>query len=182
MPAGVWIINLVVLGAVYEADLGHRKITHFRLIRPLLLVAGIVLFYFKTVGTTGNALTFELILLVLGIGLGVAAGSLFHVYWDKGASWSRAGFSYAALCAAVIGARLVCVYATYHSQALDRWLTTRGLSSDTITDALLFMAVAMVLARTASLRVRAQRLHGADSDVLQPTMPIPAVTIPDAHG
>jgi hypothetical protein len=43
MPASVWIINLVVLGAVYEADLGHRKITLFRLVRPLLLAAGIVL-------------------------------------------------------------------------------------------------------------------------------------------
>lgn len=181
MPASVWIINLVVLGAVYEADLGHRKITPFRLIRPLLLAAGIVAIYFKKVGTTGNALTFELVLIVLGIGLGVAAGSLFRVYREKGSPWTQAGIAYAALWAVVIGARLLFVEATYHSHALDNWLGTQRLTSDTITDALLGMAVAMVLARTASLRIRAHRLGSGDSDV-RPTTPIPAMPVPAAHG
>jgi hypothetical protein len=175
MPASVWVINLVVLGAVYEADLGHRKITLFRLIRPLLLAAGIVALYFKKVGTSGNGLLFELVLLVLGIGLGLAAGSLFRVYREKGSPWSQAGAGYAALWAVVIGARLTFVEATYHSQALDKWLTTQHLTSDTITDALLAMAVAMVLARTASLRVRAHRLDAEGPD-LQAPMAIPAVT------
>ncbi len=181
MPVSVWIINLVVLGAVYEADLGHRKITLFRLIRPLLLAAGIVALYFKKVGTAGNGLVFELFLLVLGIGLGLAAASLFRVYRDKGSPWSQAGAAYAALWAVVIGARLAFVYATYHSQSLDKWLATQRLTSDTITDALLFMAVAMVLARTASLRVRARRLD-AEGPGLRPSTAIPAVTGPAAEG
>ena len=79
MPASVWIINLVVLVAVLEADLGHRKITLFRLIRPVLLAAGVVAFFYKKLDTTAHALTCELVLIVLGIGLGVAAGSLFRV-------------------------------------------------------------------------------------------------------
>jgi len=181
MPASVWIINLVVLGAVYEADLGHRKITTFRLIRPLLLAAGIVALYFKKVGTTGNGLLFELALLVLGIGLGLAAASLFRVYQDKGVPWSHAGVAYAALWAAVIGARLVFVEATYHSLTLDKWLATQRLTSNTITDALLAMAVAMVLARTASLRFRAHRLEAGDS-TRQPETVIPAVVAPAVQG
>jgi hypothetical protein len=181
MPASVWIVNLVVLVAVYEADLGHRKITLFRLIRPLLLAAGVVAFFYKPVDTSGNGLAFELLLIVIGIGFGVAAGSLFRVYREKGSAWSQAGIAYAALWAAVIGARLVFVYATYHSQALDNWLGTQHLTSDTITDALLGMAVAMVLARTASLRIHAHRLDGGKSD-LGPTTPIPALPVPAAHG
>jgi hypothetical protein len=43
------------------------------------------------------------------------------------------------------------------------------------------MAVAMVLARTASLRFRAHRLDAADSD-RQPKTVIPAVVVPAAHG
>jgi hypothetical protein len=181
MPASVWVINLVVLGAVYEADLGHRKITLFRLIRPLLLAAGIVALYFKKVGTTGNGLVFELVLLVLGIGLGLAAASLFHVYRDKGSPWSQAGVAYAALWALVIGARLVFVEATYHSHALDKWMATQRLTSDTITDALLAMAVAMVLARTASLRYRARRMDPANAGRSAKPI-IPAVVAPAAHG
>lgn len=177
MPASVWIINFVVLGAVYEADLGHRRITLFRLIRPLLLSAAIVALYFKKVGTSGNGLVFELVLTVLGIGLGLGAAALFRIYRDKGVAWSQAGIAYAALWAGVIGGRLVFVYATYHSVALDKWLATQRLSSDTITDALLFMAIAMVLARTASLRLRAHRL-GADDSNLQPMAPIPLMTVP----
>lgn len=39
VPASVWIINFGVLGVVLEADLGRRKITWFRLARPVA-VAG----------------------------------------------------------------------------------------------------------------------------------------------
>ena len=91
--------------------------------------------------------------------------------------WSHGGVPYAALWIVVIAARLAFVYATHHSQSLDNWLNTERLSSDTITDALLGMAVAMVLVRTASLRIRAHRLGGGGSDV-RPTTPIPAVPVP----
>jgi hypothetical protein len=180
MPADVWIINLVVLAAVLEADLGHRRITFFRLIRPVLLAAGVVALFYKKIGTSGNGLTFELVLIVVGIGLGVAAGSLLRVYREKGIAWSQGGIPYAALWVMVIAARLAFVYATNHSQSLDNWLSTQHLSSDTITDALLGMAVAMVLARTASLRIRAHRLGARDSDV-RTTTPIPVVPAVVAH-
>jgi hypothetical protein len=81
----------------------------------------------------------------------------------------------------VIGARLVFVEATYHSLTLDKWLATQRLTSNTITDALLAMAVAMVLARTASLRFRAHRLEAADS-TRQPETVIPAVVAPAVQG
>ena len=105
----------------------------------------------------------------------------FAFYREKGSPWSHAGAAYAALWAVVIAARLLFVYATYHSHAVDNWLRTQHLTSATVTDALLGMAVAMVLARTASLRIRAHRLERGASDLEpEPTTPKPAVPVPAA--
>src|SRR5215470_17589440 len=82
MSASVWIINLVVLGVVLEADLGRRKITLFRLARPLLVAGAIIVYYLiKTpMATGGGGLGFELALAALGILLGIAAGMIFGVF------------------------------------------------------------------------------------------------------
>jgi hypothetical protein len=60
------IVNVVILAAVLEADLGsHRKISKFRLLRPILLAAAIVPLFPEKVTTHGG----------LGVELaGVAAG------------------------------------------------------------------------------------------------------------
>jgi hypothetical protein len=164
MPASVWIINLVVLSAVYEADLGHRKIAWFRLARPVILASAIIAFYLKGIATRGDGLTFELVLAALGIALGLAAGALFRVSRDRrGVAWSQAGVAYAALWAAVIGARLGFAYATSHSHSVQHWMATHHISPNTITDALIFMAAGMLLARTASLLLRARTAPAAEA-------------------
>ena len=164
MPASVWIINLVVLGVVLEADLGRRKITWFRLARPLV-VAGIIIVYYliKTpMATGGGGLAFELALAILGIVLGVAAGLIFRVFRDAdGFPRSQAGIAYAALWIVVVGARIGFSYATSHSHHLQVWLGTHHIGADALTDALIFMAAGMLLLRTAILRLRATRLPGA---------------------
>jgi len=155
VPASVWIINLVVLTAVLEADLGRRRITWFRLARPLVLAGVIIAFYLKGVAFGGSALALELTLAGAGLGLGLLAGALFGVYRDPaGFARSRAGIAYAALWAAVIGARIGFAYATSHSHSLQTWLGTHQITSAALTDALIFMAAGMLLARTATLLVR----------------------------
>jgi hypothetical protein len=55
------IVNVVVLAAVLEADLGsHRKISKFRLLRPILLAAAIVPLFREKVTTHGGGLGVEL--------------------------------------------------------------------------------------------------------------------------
>ena len=79
MSSSVWIINLVVLGVVLEADLGRRKITWPRLARPVIVAGAIVIYYPKRtpVATHGGGLAFELVLAAIGIVLGLAAGLIF---------------------------------------------------------------------------------------------------------
>ena len=163
MSASVWIINLVVLGVVLEADLGRRKIAWFRLARPVIVAGAIVIYYLtKTpVATHGGGLAFELALAALGIVLGLAAGLIFRVFRVAGSPWSQAGIGYALLWIVVIGARIGFAYATTHSHSVQAWLGTHHITSDAITDALIFMAVGMLLARTATLRLRAAALPSA---------------------
>jgi hypothetical protein len=168
MPASVWIINLIVLTAVLEADLGRRRITWFRLARPLALAGVIIAFYLSGIATGGSGFVLELALGGAGIILGLLAGAIFGVYRGAdGLVRSRAGFAYAALWVMVIGARIAFAYATVHSRSLQTWLGTHQITSDALTDALIFMAVGMLLARTATLVVRERVLPHADAAVVR---------------
>ena len=75
MPTDVLIINLAVLFAVLEADLGRRKISTFRILRPLFLAAGIIPLFMTHVATSGNGEVLEIVLAGLGVLLGIAAAA-----------------------------------------------------------------------------------------------------------
>lgn len=151
-----WIINLIVLGAVLEADLGTRRITWFRLARPVLLGGAIIAFEIKPGGKPG----LELALAGLGIVLGLAAGAIFRVFRDgNGVARSRAGTGYAALWTAIIGARLAVAYLARDDHGFQVWLYTHQITSAALTDGLIFMAIGVLLARTGSLLARSARLH-----------------------
>ena len=155
MPTDVLIVNIAVLFAVLEADLGRRKITRFRILRPLVLAAGIIPLFIAHPATAGNGEILEIALAGLGALLGlVAAFGLMKVTTTTSQqSMSIAGVAYGAFWTLVIGARLLFTYGAnhwYHSQ-LGHWMLTNGITVDTLTDALIFMAVAMAVTRTIRL-------------------------------
>jgi hypothetical protein len=163
MSVSVWIVNLVVLAVVLQADLGRKKITRFRLIRPLVLGAAIAGFYIGGMVGTGTSLWLELGGVGAGIVLGLGASALMRVYSDDdGNPWSLAGPSYAGLWMVVVGARLWFGYAANHSLRIPvgTWMYLHHVTSAVIVDAFIFMAIAMVLTRTASLFVRSRPLRG----------------------
>jgi len=157
------IVNAIVLAAVLEGDLGwHRKITKFRILRPVLVTAAIVPLFLAKVTTHGGGLAVELAGVAAGLAGGLIALALMRVYrrGPSGRPATAAGWGYAALWTAVIGARALFSYGALHwfRPQLGQWMAAHAVSVGAITDGLIFMAVAMVLARTIGLAVRSRHL------------------------
>ncbi len=99
---------------------------------------------------------------------GLAALALTRVYRNPrtGTPATSAGRPYALLWTMVIGARAAFSYgASYWFPAqLAQWCLAHQFTGAAITDGLIFMAVAMILARTLGLKARAGRLPYATAN------------------
>ncbi|WIY01609.1 hypothetical protein QRX60_47610 [Amycolatopsis mongoliensis] len=165
------IVNAAVLAAVLQADLGRsRKLTASRLVRPILLAALIVPLFMQSVTTQGNGLTLEIAGVAAGVVGGLIALALIRVNHnpDTGKNATAAGWGYAALWVVVIGARAAFSYGAMHwfPIRLGRWLIDNAIPAAAITDALIFMAVAMLLTRTIGLAIRSRALAAAQREAV----------------
>jgi hypothetical protein len=160
------IINGAVLFAVLEADLGpHRKIGRIRILRPLITIALVVPLFFDRPVTHGNGLLVEVAGVAAGLLGGLVVTTLMRVYRSPktGKPVSAAGLPYAIVWTLVVGARAVFSYGATHwfSADLAQWCAAHQVTGAAITDGLIFMAITMVLIRTAGLATRATRLPSA---------------------
>jgi hypothetical protein len=173
------IVNGVVLATVLASDLGPaRKIGRMRLLRPVIAAAVIIPIFISAPGLHGSSLAVELAGIAAGVLGGLAAAALMHVYRSPatGRPVSRAGWGYAAFWTAVIGGRAAFSYGAAHwfTAPLVTWALANRVTEAAITDGLIFMAVTMIIIRTAALGIRAGRLPsqlatpGQDSRVTVP--------------
>jgi hypothetical protein len=164
-------LNIAVLFAVLEADLGRRKIGTFRILRPLLTAAAFIPLFVVHPATSGNGELLEVGLALLGAILGLsAAAGLMKVSVDhaRQRAVSTAGVAYGAFWTVIIAARLLFIYGANHwyTTQLTHWLSTNGISGNALTDAMIFMAIAMAIARTVRLAVgRAQVIRHSSHEL-----------------
>jgi hypothetical protein len=162
MSPSVWIPSLAFLVLVVWTDLGHRKVTLMRLVRPFVGAAIIIPFFvsfsFDRSQASGTGLGIEIAGLAAGLAVGAMTALLMRVTWDQqaGRAVSVAGIGYAAAWAAITLARLGFAYGAQHwfSLQLGTWMAGNSVSVAALTDSLVFFSVAVLIGRTGMLAVR----------------------------
>jgi hypothetical protein len=169
MSPSVWIPSLVFLVVVVWADLGQRKITLMRLLRPFIAAAIIIPFFvsfsFNRSQASGTGLEIEIAGALAGLAVGAMTALLMRVSWDQQAGWaiSVAGIGYAAAWLTITLARIAFAYGAQHwfSVQLGTWMAADGVSVQALTDSLVFFSVAVLIGRTGMLAVRARAVAQA---------------------
>ncbi len=159
-----YIINAILVLLVLR-QIQERRLDLVSLVLPVVLVGAAAAYYLHSVPTAGNDIVLDLTLAATGTILGVACALTTRMWRGAdGVALARAGVVAAILWIVGIGSRMG--FALYSSHgggpAIVRFSVAHDITSSAAwVAALVMMALAEVIARTVTLRVRALRLPAA---------------------
>jgi hypothetical protein len=156
----VTVISLAVVALVLARDWGHRRVTLFALLRPLIGIA-IIPFVAPGWDLSGRGLPLEGGGLVVGVALGLLAFAFMRVSVDaSGQAWTDAGLPYAATWIVIAAARLIVIYGSQHwfTQDLGMFLINNHISVNAFADSIIFLAIAPVVANRLAILIRVRMI------------------------
>jgi hypothetical protein len=163
MSTVLTLLSLAIVALVLARDWGHRKVTMFTLLRPLLAVV-IIPFVAPGWNASGNGLTLEAVALAVGIALGLLTFSFMKVSVDaSGQAWTDAGYPYAAAWIVLAAARLVIIYGSQHwfTRDLGMFLVNNHITVNAFADSIIFLSIAPVVVNRLAIVVRSRVLIGS---------------------
>ncbi len=159
-----YVIDIALI-AIVVLQVRGRRLTTRNLLLPLAIVVWAAVPFVKSVPTAGNDLVLVAIGTVSGAVLGGLCAAFTSVARDKqGNVIAKAGAAAAGLWVLGVGARFAFqLYATHGGgPAIGRFSAAHAITGAAPwTDALVLMALAEVVMRTAGLALRTYRLIGS---------------------
>ncbi|MER6951573.1 hypothetical protein ABT294_46915 [Nonomuraea sp. NPDC000554] len=156
------IASGAILTIILATDLGTRRLTTWRILRSVLAVVVVVAFFVRSLPLDGNDPLLQLAGIGLGLICGLIGGTLLPAHREEsGHIFTVGGVGYALLWTLLSAARVVFAYGSEHWFGPDivRFSINYQLSGqDVYANTFVFMAVAMVLARTGVLMAKRRRL------------------------
>jgi len=157
-----------ILAIVLATDLGHRRITGWRLLRSLAAAVVVCAIFVRSFPTGGS----DLVLQLAGIGAGILAGVVASLFLPAyrgadGAPMTRGGIAYATVWIVLSLGRVLFAYGSenWFAEGIVRFSIEHEISGQApYANAFLFMALAMVLTRAGALLIRRSRLAPAAPD------------------
>ncbi|WP_433221288.1 hypothetical protein [Microtetraspora malaysiensis] len=163
------IASGTILAIVLATDLGQRRITTMRMLRSVIAVAVVIAIFVHSFPTQGNDLPLQLVGIGTGLIFGLIAGALLPAYRHRsGELYTVGGAGYALVWIVLSLGRVLFAYGAEHwfTEDLVRFSIDYKISgADTYANTFVFMSLAMVLARTASLMTKMRRLKSGGAAV-----------------
>jgi hypothetical protein len=156
-------LNLIVLAAVLQSDIGRHRVTWFRVLRPAVTALILVPFFFKGASGSGNGLALEIAGTVVGLLLGYLASLPMSFEWDpaKQRAYSRGGWAFFLAWAALTGAKLLYSYGAIHwyGHAMGRLMYQNHISEEALRAAFIFLSIASAISRVGVIYQGARRIR-----------------------
>lgn len=159
MSTALTVLNIAIVVVLLARDWGHRRITLFGLLRPLILAAVVVPFVMPGWDFTGRGLLLVVGAAVIGALLGILTCTFMRVSVDaNGRGWTDAGIAYAVAWVVIAGARQLFIYGVQHwfTRDVGKFLVDNHISVNSFADAILLLTLGTMIANRLTILVRSR--------------------------